>query len=222
MRHQFIRRPASPKGKPCCGLTVASTLMMSCGDYRGAMQQTKMLAILIIFLMPVSTAANSEGPSIALSEYQKQEWHVEDGLPQSNVRTIIQAANRTLLIGTSEGIASFDGLKFTPLRFGSPGGNSREPVNVILISKRGDFWIGTDDRGVILRRGEESIPVSEAAGFQQERVRAMFEDHAGVIWVATQNGIERIVGGKIEAFDSLGLVSGDITEPFAEDANGRM
>ena len=182
----------------------------------------KMLAIFSALSVPTLASAYPDGPAMALSEYQKQEWHVEDGLPQSNVRTIIQAKNRLLLVGTSEGIASFDGLRFAPFRFGSSLDNSHEPVNAILISKRGDFWIGTDDRGVILQRGKENIAVSEEAGFHQERVRAMFEDRAGIIWVATQNGIERIVEGKIESFGSLGLVSGDITEPFAEDANGRV
>ena len=181
--------------------------------------------ILLFFsslLIPAVAVARPIDSSIALSEYQKQEWHVEDGLPQSNVRAIIQAKNRLLLIGTSEGIASFDGLHFTPLRVGSSGDTSHEPVNASLISRAGDFWIGTDDRGVIRQRGEKSIAVSEEAGFRQERIRALFEDHSGVIWVATQNGIERIVGEKIQSLDSLGLVSGDITEPFAEDASGRI
>jgi ligand-binding sensor domain-containing protein/signal transduction histidine kinase len=182
----------------------------------------KMTALCFALLMPTLASGYPDGPAIALSEYQKQEWHVEDGLPQSNVRTIIQAKNRLLLVGTSDGIAGFDGLHFTPFRFGTSLDSSHEPVNAILISKRGDFWIGTDDRGVVLERGTESIAVSEEAGFHQERVRAMFEDRSGIIWVATQNGIERIVEGKIESFGSLGLVSGDITEPFAEDANGRV
>jgi ligand-binding sensor domain-containing protein len=141
---------------------------------------------------------------------------------QSNVRTIIQSKKRLLLIGTSEGIASFDGQHFTPLPVGSSGGTSHEPVNALLISKAGDFWIGTDDRGVIRQRGEQTVAISEEAGLRQERIRALFEDRLGIIWAATQNGIERIVGEKIESLNSLGLVSGDITEPFAEDANGRM
>jgi signal transduction histidine kinase/ligand-binding sensor domain-containing protein len=182
----------------------------------------KVLAMLFFFLVPTLAAAHADGPSISLSEYQKQEWHVEDGLPQSNVRAIIQAKNRFLLIATSEGIASFDGLHFTPLKFGAPGETSHEPVNALLISKAGEFWIGTDDRGVIRQRGDQSFAISEEAGFHQERVRAMYEDRSGTIWVATQNGIERIVGDKIEAIDSLGLVSGDITEPFAEDESGRI
>ena len=138
--------------------------------------------------------AHDDGSFIALSEYQKQEWNVEDGLPQSNVRTIIQAKNRFLLIGTSEGIASFDGLHFTSLRVGSSGDTSHEPVNALLISKAGDLWIGTDDRGVIRQRGDQTVALSEEAGFRQERIRALFEDRFGIIWAATQNGIERIVG----------------------------
>lgn len=167
-------------------------------------------------------AAQTDTTPIALSEYQKQEWQVEDGLPQSNVRAILEDKNRFLLVGTSEGIARFDGLHFSPIRFGGPGESGREPVNALLISKKGDFWIGTDDRGVILERGADSVAISEEAGFHQERVRAMFEDSTGIIWVATQNGIERIVEGRIESFGSLGLVSGDITQPFAEDESGRI
>jgi ligand-binding sensor domain-containing protein/signal transduction histidine kinase len=200
----------------CAGQKDAETYRRTGGT------RMKIRAVFFALLIPALASASPDGPAIALSEYQKQEWHVEDGLPQSNVRAIIQAKNRLLLVGTSEGIASFDGVRFTPFRFGSSWDNSHEPVNAILISKSGDFWIGTDDRGVVLERGKGSIAISEEAGFHQERVRAMFEDRSGTIWVATQNGIERIVEGKIESVGSLGLVSGDITEPFAEDANGRV
>ena len=47
----------------------------------------------------------------ALSEYQKQDWGVEDGLPQGNVRTIVQDPTGVLLIGTGGGMATFDGLR---------------------------------------------------------------------------------------------------------------
>jgi len=150
--------------------------------------------------------ANSNDPPIALSEYQKQDWHVEDGLEQSNVRTIIQIPSRLLLVGTSEGMASFDGLHFNSLKMDSTAGTANEPVNALLMSRNGDLWIGTDDRGVIRRRGQESLAISEQAGFHEERIRALFEDEAGTVWVATQNGIERIVGDHIESLTSLGLV----------------
>src|SRR6478672_6654265 len=89
-----------------------------------------LVSLLVLFLSsPIVAVAHDDGSVISLSEYQKQEWNVEDGLPQSNVRTIIQGKSRFLLIGTSEGIASFDGLHFTSLRVGSSGDTSHEPVN---------------------------------------------------------------------------------------------
>ena len=181
------------------------------------------LALLAIALVPVVDIAQvaSDSTPISLSEYQKQEWHVEDGLPQGNVRAITQAPDRSLMIATSEGIASFDGAHFAAFPLRTSAGTN-EPVNAILFSRSGDLWIGTDDRGVLLQRGKDLISISEDNGFHSERIRALYQDRQGDIWAATQNGIERIHNGKIQAFYSLGLVSGDLTRPFAEDGFGKL
>src|SRR5215475_4133116 len=184
------------------------------------MQAKKQWMLVALLLIPEIAKADFNEPSMPISEYQKQEWHVEDGLPQSNVRVIIQTGNRQLLIGNSEGITSFDGVRFLPFRIGSKPDNANEPVNSLLSSRDGSLWIGTDDRGVIRQTGQMIASVSEDAGFHQERVRGMFEDRAGVIWVATHNGIERIIGGKVQFFERPGLVPGDITQPFGQDREG--
>ena len=158
---------------------------------------------------------------LALSEYQKQDWQVEDGLPQSNIRAFAQAPGGPLLIATSSGLVSFDGSHFTPIKVDPNDEVANEPVNALLLSRSGDLWIGTDDRGIVVQRGRSTITVSEDAGLHQERVRGMVEDRSGTIWVATQNGIERIREGKIERL-LLEPVSGDITTPFAEDGHGNM
>ena len=44
---------------------------------------------------------------------------------------------------------------------------------------------------VIHRTVQGSASVSESASLSRERVRALYED-SGIIWVATQNGVERI------------------------------
>jgi ligand-binding sensor domain-containing protein/signal transduction histidine kinase len=186
------------------------------------MRVTEQAVIGILLLTPSLARAEFNDPLMAISEYQKQEWHVEDGLPQGNVRTIIQDSDRRLLIGSGEGITTFDGSAFSTFSLGDVNAPSNEPVNALLISRGGDLWVGTDDRGVLRRRGSQVAVISEEAGFHQERVRALFEDRRGSIWVATQNRVERITGNTLEAFDSLGLVPGDITEPFAQDAQGRI
>jgi two-component sensor histidine kinase len=50
----------------------------------------------------------------------------------------------------------------------------------------------------------------------------MYEDARGVLWIATQNGVERFLDGKIEILSTAGMISGDITTPFAEDGLGGM
>jgi ligand-binding sensor domain-containing protein/signal transduction histidine kinase len=162
--------------------------------------------------------------SIDLSQYQKQEWQVEDGLPQSELRAITQVPGGRLLIATYGGIASFDGLHFNPIRVDASDPAASEAVNSLLVSRCGDLWIGTDDRGIIRQTAGTAINVSEKAGLHGERIRGFFEDAAGTIWAATHDGIERItVHGStqtVEVLDRLGPVSGDITTPFAEDGHG--
>jgi signal transduction histidine kinase/ligand-binding sensor domain-containing protein len=162
--------------------------------------------------------------TVRLSEYQKQEWQVEDGLPQSELRAITQVPGGRLLIATYGGVASFDGLRFSPIRVDAKDPAASEPVNSLLLSRSGDLWIGTDDRGIIRQTAGTAVNVSEQAGFYQERIRGLFEDATGTIWAATHDGIERITvhGGtqSVELLDQLGPVSGDITTPFAEDGRG--
>jgi ligand-binding sensor domain-containing protein len=131
--------------------------------------------------VPCSWAATAER---ALSEYQKRDWHVEDGLPQGNVRTIVQSSGEALLIGSGGGMASFDGVCFMPLKVDGQDYAANEPVNALLYSQDGDLWIGTDGRGVIHRAAGGPQYVNESAGLAKERVRALFEDATGVIWVA--------------------------------------
>jgi hypothetical protein len=49
---------------------------------RENMKSPRAAVLLFLVLAPALTAAQRKPALISLSEYQKQEWHVEDGLPQ--------------------------------------------------------------------------------------------------------------------------------------------
>jgi signal transduction histidine kinase/ligand-binding sensor domain-containing protein len=154
---------------------------------------------------------------LRLSEYQKQNWQVEDGLPESNVRQIAQAPDGRLLLATFSGVLTFDGQ-----RFGTIGGIQNQgavngsAVNAILPGLHGDLWVGTDGIGVLHQSGSEVINVSEAAGLLHERIRTMTLDRQGVLWVATHNGIERFLNGRLERLSGTSSIGGDLTTVFAE------
>ena len=187
----------------------------------------RFVAILAFFAASIAGSAHAmPSTNLQFSEYQKHDWQVEDGLPENNVRMVAQRPDGTLLLATSSGIASFDGLHFHPLPINAPGkGNSledNEAVNAILPVGNDELWIGTDGRGVLHQTASGTVNISEAAGFLNERIRMLHLDAQGVLWIATQNGVERYIHNHLDAVAGVGMISGDITTPFAEDGYGGM
>ena len=186
-----------------------------------------MLTQLLLIFHAVAAVAMPPS-NLKLSEYQKQEWQVEDGLPENNVRMIAQRPDGSLLLATSSGISSFDGLHFRALavRDGgtgfADGMGGNEAVNAVLPIGNEDLWIGTDGHGVLHQTVSGTVNISERAGFLNERIRNLYLDSQGVLWIATQNGVERFSHEHLERIPGTGMISGAITTVFAEDGHGGM
>src|SRR5262249_48295629 len=149
------------------------------------------IPLLLFFLGAVYSHATLTPTVLRLSEYQKQDWQVEDGLPENYVRMITQRPDGLLLLATSSGLATFDGPRFQNVPIEVDGLIDNEAVNTMLYGRHDDLWIGTDGRGVLHRTSSGTTNISERAGRFNERIRMMYEDVKGVLWVATQNGVER-------------------------------
>ncbi len=178
-------------------------------------------ALLVLQMVTAGSAVSvrAERPVLRLSEYQKQSWQVEDGLPENNVRMIGERSDGRLLLATSVGLSTFDGLHFQALHL--PGLTDAEAVNAFLEEQDGTLWIGTDGSGVFESKPSGSlVNISERAGRMNERIRNFYRDPSGTLWIATQNGIERYRNGRLEILGAAGMISGDITTPFADDGQG--
>jgi len=178
----------------------------------------------VVFVLALATSSYASPPfsTLRLSEYQKQDWQVEDGLPENNVRMIAQRPDGMLVLATSSGMATFDGQRFQNMPIEPGGLMENEAVNAFVYGRNDDIWIGTDGRGVLHRTPSGTTNISEQAGRLNERVRMLNLDARGNLWIATQNGIERFVNDRLEALSAGGMISGDIISPFAEDNYGGM
>lgn len=109
---------------------------------------TRMIAALL-----VAECLWALDPSIAISQYAKKHWQVEDGLPQNYVTSVSQCPDGYLLVGTSGGVARFDGLRFTPLALNPGKGISREWINAVQATPDGSIWVASRDDGAHLFPG---------------------------------------------------------------------
>jgi ligand-binding sensor domain-containing protein/signal transduction histidine kinase len=179
-------------------------------------------AILLFCFATMFSLAEAPPTTLRLSEYQKQDWQVEDGLPENNVRMIAQRPDGALLLATSFGLATFDGMHFQGVPIEVDGLIENEAVNAMLYGRDQDLWIGTDGRGVLHRTSSGTVNISERAGWFNERIRSLYQDSQGALWIATQNGIRRFIDGHMETFPQTGMISGGLISSFAEDNEGGM
>lgn len=107
----------------------------------------------------LTQAGTALDPTFSLSQYAKRNWHVEHGLPQNYVTSIAQAADGRLVVGTSGGVAWFDGIQFSPVVLNERTGISREWVNAVEALPDGTLWILTRDAGTFVNRKGESQAV---------------------------------------------------------------
>jgi signal transduction histidine kinase/ligand-binding sensor domain-containing protein len=173
-------------------------------------------------LVVVTVHAAPPFSTLMLSEYQKQNWQVEDGLPENNIRMIAQRPDGALLLATASGLITFDGLRFQNEPIKANGLLDNESVNAVAYGPAGDLWIGTDGRGLLHLTRSGTVNVSEQAGRYNERIRMLHLDGHGVLWIATQNGIERFANDRLVQVSTGGMISGDIITPFAEDKREGM
>ena len=74
-------------------------------------------------------------------------WQSDQGLPQDRVRALAQTSDGYLWVGTDDGVARFDGMRF--VSFGLPEGLPSGPVRTLFGDSRGTLWIGSVGEGLI-------------------------------------------------------------------------
>jgi len=156
--------------------------------FAGALLQT-------LLLLPGATMAVR--PDQTLTQYGYDVWTTDDGLPQNSVRALVQGPRGYLWLGTYEGLALFDGVKFRAFTPHS-GPMPEKNISALLRDAAGNIWIGTFGHGVY--RIDRQWRVSHwttSEGLSSDNIRA-FVAEKQAIWVASRRGLDRIVDGQAE------------------------
>jgi ligand-binding sensor domain-containing protein len=149
--------------------------------------------ILGLFGFMLAPSLRALDPAVAISQYHKQYWQAEQGLPQSYVPSIRPSPDGYLLVGTAEGLVKFDGLSFRPMKADPSLRLANRWISALLTARDGALWVGTFDGELIEIRAGQVRGRHKAGG----TVFDLVEDGKGVIWAGTRNGLLRHQDGSL-------------------------
>lgn len=133
----------------------------------------------------LSPAAGAEGHWVVDS------WQTEAGLPHNAVNCLLQTRDGYLWIGTSNGLARFDGVRFTTFRPDDDVGLRSGLVRCLFEDSSGVLWAGTEEGGLARFENGEFISLSSGEGLSSDTVLCLGEDRAGHLWIGTDSGLNR-------------------------------
>lgn len=140
--------------------------------------------------------------SLVHAKYRFDSWTAENGLPQNSVNSILQTRDGYLWLSTSDGVARFDGLRFTTFNRGNTKGIASNRFTVMFEDRAGDLWIATEDVGLTRYHNGAFKTFTTSDGLTDSRVVALQEDSAGNLLAFSNRGIVRRDGERFIPADS--------------------
>jgi ligand-binding sensor domain-containing protein/tRNA A-37 threonylcarbamoyl transferase component Bud32 len=137
-------------------------------------------------------------PGKAVTQYIINGWDDDNGLPQNTVRTLLQTGDGYLWIGTEEGLARFDGLKFASFDSTNTLEIRNNFIFTLFEDSRRRLWIGTVGGGLLMHQNGGFTCFSEKEGLANNVIHCIVEDRGKNIWIGTD-------GGGIYRFDGSGF-----------------
>src|SRR5262245_47607690 len=95
-----------------------------------------------IFMLSLSAFAAEPVAISAHDRYLIDVWQTEEGLPQNHVTSITQTRDGYLWLGTYEGLARFDGVRFASFHAARSTNLQSSRITSLFEDKTGALWIG--------------------------------------------------------------------------------
>jgi ligand-binding sensor domain-containing protein/signal transduction histidine kinase len=136
---------------------------------------------------PISSTLPSAGRE-PWFEYRLDRWQTEDGLPGNEVTALLQTRDGYLWIGTSAGLARFDGAHFT--RFGEREGVRSSSILCLFEDRASTLWVGTDGGGLLRFENGRFQALTQREGLWSDVVMAVAQDAEDRLWIGTYAGLD--------------------------------
>ncbi len=133
-------------------------------------------------------------PKKSISQYPLDTWRTEEGLPQSVVFSICQTPEGYLWLGTGNGLARFDGVRFRAFTKRADPGFKGKDIWRLFADPAGPLWFSSLGTGLGRYQGTSFEFFTPEAGLSDTTVNAIARDENGDLVTATDGGLDRFDG----------------------------
>jgi ligand-binding sensor domain-containing protein/signal transduction histidine kinase len=158
---------------------------------------------LLLILASAAFGRSISPPNAGLQSpsYVSRVWRTQDGLPENRIRAISQTPDGYLWIGTSGGLARFDGVRFVVYARSNTPAMTGDDISALAVARDGSLWAATDGGGLLHYQDGHFRSFGPKQGLANEFVRAVLVDRRGDVWAATNRGLFRGANEKFERVD---------------------
>ncbi|MDB6068024.1 MAG: Two component regulator, sensor protein [Pedosphaera sp.] len=141
------------------------------------------------FVTETSTEPAGATPSVGRNAlpFTFKVWQRDQGLPQNSVRALAQTRDGYIWVGSDDGVARFDGVRF--VSFGLREGLRCGPVRTLFGDDRGTLWIGGGGGGLTRLQEGQFTTFTIRDGLPADSISALAQDSEGRVWVGTEAGL---------------------------------
>jgi ligand-binding sensor domain-containing protein/serine phosphatase RsbU (regulator of sigma subunit) len=124
---------------------------------------------------------------------------IQISLPNNTIRSITQAKDQTIWIGSENGLIRWKDNIFSTFTYNPNQKNSlvNNYINYVLETKNGEFWIGTDGGISVLQKDQKTFTnfthdPNNNTSIIRNTINCIFEDNNENLWFATWEGIAKL------------------------------
>lgn len=125
----------------------------------------------------------------AIVQFSSRSWQTDEGLPQNSVISLVQTRDGYLWLGTTRGLARFDGVRFKSFTPQDTPGLQNGSITALCQSRDGSLWIGTDGGGLTELKDGKFIHHTLQAGARADKIKCILETAEHDLWVGTLDGL---------------------------------
>jgi len=123
----------------------------------------------------------------AFAQFRSTQWTADSGLPQNIIRGLVQTPDGYLWIATLNGVARFDGVRFTIFDKSNSPGITANRFSSMVAGANGDLWLYSESGAIIRYHHGVFRTLGTTEGIAAHSARAITGDGKGHVWLL-ENG----------------------------------